>query len=171
MFQSTHPHGVRLAQDNKLTMSRQFQSTHPHGVRRDGQGTTTSRPCFNPRIHTGCDSRVRLVTGRPSKVSIHAPTRGATIRYTSLFLRDKSFNPRTHTGCDKKVLATYSKAGAVSIHAPTRGATPSPYTPDLPYLFQSTHPHGVRQRRISQGEIRCCFNPRTHTGCDASYAL
>ena len=56
-FQSTHPHGVR----HKILIigprKNQFQSTHPHGVRLD-----------------------QLVAqGELTKVSIHAPTRGATV--------------------------------------------------------------------------------------------
>ena len=33
-FQSTHPHGVRPAPLNTAAFARMFQSTHPHGVRR-----------------------------------------------------------------------------------------------------------------------------------------
>ena len=78
--------------------------------------------CFNPRTHTGCDEMDRAQ--RPQgHVSIHAPTRGATID-TLEYVRTKSrfqsthphgvrlhfflvityiygFNPRTHTGCDR----------------------------------------------------------------------
>ena len=76
-----------------------FQSTHPHGVRRLSSEVTGKDVSFNPRTHTGCDEidfifstitrsfNPRTHTGcdlRPSprtwmrKVSIHAPTRGAT---------------------------------------------------------------------------------------------
>ena len=55
--------------------------------------------CFNPRTHTGCDYRKAIENGA-SEVSIHAPTRGATI-----------IGPQFGSGFD------------VSIHAPTRGAT------------------------------------------------
>ena len=77
-FQSTHPHGVRRKTRliNKCGMP--FQSTHPHGVRLY-------------RI-----KRERLIT----RVSIHAPTRGAT-----------------------DLVAQIGTQKAVSIHAPTRGAT------------------------------------------------
>ena len=34
MFQSTHPHGVRLTQMILACQYTKFQSTHPHGVRR-----------------------------------------------------------------------------------------------------------------------------------------
>ena len=77
---------------------------------------------FNPRTHTGCDVRMRPICleteefqsthphgVRPSSmsssikgltVSIHAPTRGATIFCRFVLLKQNSFNPRTHTGCD-----------------------------------------------------------------------
>ena len=32
--------------------------------------------------------------------------------------------------------------------------------------FQSTHPHGVRPFKHNIGQIKRRFNPRTHTGCD-----
>ena len=32
-----------------------FQSTHPHGVRLFYTTMTRIRTCFNPRTHTGCD--------------------------------------------------------------------------------------------------------------------
>ena len=34
MFQSTHPHGVRLTKYADFLAQQKFQSTHPHGVRR-----------------------------------------------------------------------------------------------------------------------------------------
>ena len=108
---------------------------------------------------------------RPS-VSIHAPTRGATTFCLSALLRQNSFNPRTHTGCDSMILST----GICAVE------------------FQSTHPHGVRlktkyknkkEQKVSihaptRGATFCinhkiirilCFNPRTHTGCDATGKL
>ena len=33
-------------------------------------------------------------------------------------------------------------------------------------MFQSTHPHGVRQKHLLGSEISNSFNPRTRTGCD-----
>ena len=101
LFQSTHPHGVRLYHSIRVQLLYRFQSTHPHGVRpRRILQYVCQRHCFNPRTHTGCDAGsagggigVRLV-------SIHAPTRGATV-----------------SGCPSCPL------GCVSIHAPTRGAT------------------------------------------------
>ena len=151
-FQSTHPHGVRHYELKVTDGDAVFQSTHPHGVRlgevwfcwlgRHGG--------FNPRTHTGCDSR-SYTQHVFIMVSIHAPTRGATLH-----------GPVLRRGI------------RVSIHAPTRGATPRYPSPPPPTIeFQSTHPHGVRPRLVSCYALFKCFNPRTHTGCDSvqSYIL
>ena len=99
-----------------------FQSTHPHGVRPRTFAPCRCLDCFNPRTHTGCDNawskalplrRVSIhaptrgatlidcVYGKYTWVSIHAPTRGATLRAPRISIRGRGFNPRTHTGCDK----------------------------------------------------------------------
>ena len=143
MFQSTHPHGVRLCDDESIYLDFLFQSTHPHGVRRSRgfhacesplvsihaptRGATLPRP-LPPRgrqfqsthPHGVRQSGLWLLLVN-LRVSIHAPTRGATILYV-------------HT----------SQLLWVSIHAPTRGATPMALSSSDNDGFQSTHPHGVR---------------------------
>ncbi len=99
-FQSTHPHRVRPSRLDLLISARQFQSTHPHRVRR----------------------LLDLTKYKKIKVSIHAPTQGATRRDIIRCSRLQSFNPRTHTGCDTAPLNTAAFAR----------------------MFQSTHPHRVR---------------------------
>ena len=108
-FQSTHPHGVRQGNDPMALAAMMFQSTHPHGVR----------------------LRALLRPDELPRVSIHAPTRGAT------------------------ALAFYQpEHRTVSIHAPTRGATVATLA-NVPYvMFQSTHPHGVRPCRTGQSRQR-----------------
>ena len=56
---------------------------------------------FNPRTREGCDLDAKTSTVSGSKISIHAPVKGAT-RMTA-----------THRGY----------LGAISIHAPVKGAT------------------------------------------------
>ena len=133
MFQSTHPHGVRPRTLIKGICPLEFQSTHPHGVRHE----------FG----------VALVG--IAHVSIHAPTRGATLPHYKGKVQKNGFNPRTHTGCDGCwwVVCVW---GSVSIHAPTRGATLKIDGIKMPCLFQSTHPHGVRQsnREMITGEAK-----------------
>ena len=109
--------------------------------------------CFNPRTHTGCD--IDLESHQETfLVSIHAPTRGATIRRLVNGLR-----------------LCYSGFQSTHPHGVRR---PEPERWLLPPWFQSTHPHGVRQIRIMQTTLyEESFNPRTHTGCDSvqSYIL
>ena len=78
-----------------------------------------------------------------SRVSIHAPARGATIG----------------GGCG-------SVAGQVSIHAPARGATSRTYLISWLFVFQSTHPQGVRRSARISASSGMSFNPRTRKGCD-----
>ncbi len=103
----------------------EFQSTHPHGVR---------------RFHS-------LLELKEFRVSIHAPTRGATFRFFH------------------KIIWRF-----VSIHAPTRGATQQTIRINrLSKEFQSTHPHGVRPNPHELLKFQIGFNPRTHTGCDVPF--
>ena len=104
---------------------------------------------FNPRTHTGCDKKPG-VTRAKYHVSIHAPTRGATMPRIDRFSSSIGFNPRTHTGCDAVRGLGLGDQDSVSIHAPTRGAT-------------------ICGSYISV--IIYSFNPRTHTGCDEAAAV
>ena len=117
LFQSTHPRGVRQTRIKTLQEDNQFQSTHPRGVRpaivpksgyfqgfnprthegcdfstKEGQSTPC---CFNPRTHEGCD-RIDFVDKPTRLVSIHAPTRGATVTIISLMfvMMFQSTHPR-----------------------------------------------------------------------------
>ena len=101
IFQSTHPRGVRrLNRTCRRHRNRhfnprthvgcdafdsfashgigQFQSTHPRGVR-PLAASVSLRPVvhFNPRTHVGCDWAMTGCTAG-LKISIHAPTWGAT---------------------------------------------------------------------------------------------
>ena len=123
MFQSTHPHGVRLW---SVVKPKEEEKVSIHAPTRGATPSpgpwTASGPSFNPRTHTGCDF-IRFRISISSSVSIHAPTRGAT----------------TSDG-------TQRGFQAVSIHAPTRGATTASGGIICSCAFQSTHPHGVRLR-------------------------
>ena len=123
IFQSTHPRGVRLRIYLGRKSLKRFQSTHPRGVRR----------------------RVPWWGKSKTKISIHAPTRGATCATVWLNQTSHHFNPRTHEGCDflkyvknkylkrfqsthprgvrLKIKLTQNANLIISIHAPTRGAT------------------------------------------------
>ena len=146
VFQSTHPHGVRLLRFNVLF--------HPFGV----------------SIHAPTRGATHFILGvvELNDVSIHAPTRGATSDCANMV--DKTFTVSIHapTRGATNCAASKFKHIPVSIHAPTRGATNvNIYVSDTP-KFQSTHPHGVRHIVKVFYNTGLSFNPRTHTGCDGS---
>ena len=78
------------------------------------------------------------------RVSIHAPTRGATSvsrRHSKRLFLFQSTHPR---GVRQSVVGGQSVGRRVSIHAPTRGATQREAVGEIAGKFQSTHPRGVR---------------------------
>ena len=124
-----------------------FQSTLPREERRYPHGLQSLLfHNFNPRSHersdipagsfhcclhyisihaptrgaTMCSGRICSICFR---ISIHAPTRGATWRTKSSSHREKYFNPRSHERSDFVGCGTHGEK-SISIHAPTRGATP-----------------------------------------------
>ena len=99
VFQSTLPRGERLAAIAGISTPVIFQSTLPRGERRYLCQQDSYLIYFNPRSHEGSDQSTSSCK-QVYRISIHAPTRGATL----LFLIHKL----TIT---------------ISIHAPTRGAT------------------------------------------------
>ena len=86
-----------------------------------------------------------------TKISIHAPTWGATHGDRARLGRSLDFNPRTHVGCDShhdKNFLIFS----ISIHAPTWGATLQNMIIIHLGTFQSTHPRGVRRVGVVRHE-------------------
>ena len=125
MFQSTHPHGVRHEYKGHHVVEDEFQSTHPHGVRRGAHASP--QPA--------------------ARVSIHAPTRGATSWPPCSTCVTSCFNPRTHTGCD--------------IACKGRRA--------LSVTFQSTHPHGVRLDEVTNETTNNTFQSTHPHGVRRNY--
>ena len=142
-FQSTHPLGVRPVDvdimlggikvsihaptrgaTQKLLLllkACSFQSTHPLGVRLVLFLKFALVFGFNPRTHSGCDLR-KDKSGDKFFVSIHAPTRGATI-YMIIYQNDKRVSIHAPTRGATIGGTNALPAKRVSIHAPTRGAT------------------------------------------------
>jgi len=119
-FQSTRPRGARLETSYSAAGANRFQSTRPRGARPDGITRYHPHSGFNPRAHAGRDT-YEVLSFRNNLVSIHAPTRGATIHvlpYLGLFrfqstrprgarrliraslMGFSGFNPRAHAGRD-----------------------------------------------------------------------
>ena len=86
---------------------------------------------------------IRLHTQKLRKVSIHAPTLGAT-QLNAFPLLAYQFQSTHPHRVRLNRLANAIKNGK----------------------FQSTHPHRVRQDQRNRKLTEWCFNPRTHIGCD-----
>ena len=125
-----------------------FQSTLPRGERRRAASTTSVNNNFNPRSHEGSDAKGCIMDPGSPRISIHAPTRGATeslpicFRTISVF---QSTLPRgeRQTRCLNRLAKPH-----ISIHAPTRGATM--ISPAIYISFVD-------------------FNPRSHEGSDSNF--
>ena len=125
----------------------EFQSTLPHGER---QPTIITLKKAVVSIHAPTRGATMLEEQLSwvNDVSIHAPARGAThVNFRSAMII-RRFNPRSRTGSDLLMdLACFGIL--VSIHAPARGATwLTTRHLDYPLLFQSTLPHGERHHLI-----------------------
>ena len=77
---------------------------------------------FNPRSHERSDPNSPIFFQSCLFISIHAPTRGATVLMKLIGSTLIYFNPRSHERSDyaKLMLNAFYN---ISIHAPTRGAT------------------------------------------------
>ena len=122
-FQSTLPRGERRVADRYGVQFPEFQSTLPRGERRhlphqrrQHQAISIHAPTRGATLHSE-------VSGGVAHISIHAPTRGATASTTSTASTPSNFNPRSHEGSDNVVwlVDLYQK------------------------LFQSTLPRGERR--------------------------
>ena len=189
LFQSTLPRGERRTDDILQREQQEFQSTLPRGERPGAAVPIRSGMDFNPRSHEGSDiaDYNDLLSG---KISIHAPTRGATFyqvgeERTTQF---QSTLPRGERPLDWLDLVPKT----VFQSTLPRGERP-PGLVSAPFFsqFQSTLPRGERpslRLRISvitlisihaptRGATKCqqggafwtrYFNPRSHEGSDAS---
>ncbi len=170
---------------------------------------------FNPRSHKGSDfltSCIKKVSPKfqstlpqgerpppgsgqvsPWWISIHAPTRGATISFLiscssfliSIHAPTRGATTLSNTGYITYMIsihaptrgATMSKrflpgSTGISIHAPTRGATPCRKPSRLYSIFQSTLPQGERLGNAGSWHIdNLNFNPRSHKGSDGILAV
>ena len=91
---------------------------------------------FNPRSHERSDKKLFDINYFKSKISIHAPTRGATYIYDMCMKYDK-----------------------ISIHAPTRGATKECYQCFYNLnQFQSTLPREERRKPCCGSLLHNCIS-------------
>ena len=107
-----------------------------------------------------------------TKVSIHAPTRGATSVIKTKKGGVQCFNPRTHTGCDN--FSTKKKLTPYGFNPRTHTGCDVAQGESLKTVdvFQSTHPHGVRpgHSTASYKQIRVSIHAPTRGATRAGAA-
>ena len=121
-FQSTRPHGARLKALKEMQCESWFQSTRPHGARLTPIG-------FGLKEY---------------RVSIHAPTRGATSSRLLRHIQHRRFNPRAHTGRDTFSSRHSFKRSCFNPRAHTGRDVGVFCVVSHVDAFQSTRPHGAR---------------------------
>ena len=125
LFQSTLPHGERLRYMDDITIYAAFQSTLPHGERRRRRHPVSRTPAdFNPRSRMGSDrsGHVLDVPGLP--ISIHAPAWGATSMGLDIE-SSEGFQSTLPHGERLEGRQRWKSDPVISIHAPAWGATVS----------------------------------------------
>ena len=168
-FQFTRPRGARLNFAMASVPADTFQFTRPRGARPSSAPRSIPRSRFNSRAHGGRDT-VGAAVPAARKVSIHAPTGGATgapprgtrRRAVSIHAptggathavgaqeESERFNSRAHGGRDTR-RGCPDPRPRVSIHAPTGGATW--YNPSgIARQRFNSRAHGGRDRAPSRG--------------------
>ena len=99
-FQSTLPRGERPIYLHHLTFTARFQSTLPRGERQNVSSLFQVPTSFQSTLPRGERRGNGKSSSSSSRISIHAPTRGAT--FIDHFTSEDSdnFNPRSHEGSD-----------------------------------------------------------------------
>ena len=121
--------------ENFNPRSHEGSDTNPTEERAD-------RNDFNPRSHEGSDLNACGVCGF-RRISIHAPTRGATSLFViRLSVGEISIHAPTRGATN--INNCKSAVVNISIHAPTRGATVYTWIVGCCRRFQSTLPRGER---------------------------
>ena len=142
-FQSTFPREERPYYTIVRIQVLQFQSTLPREERPFPTDFVTAfMPYFNPRSHERSDFTGDY-TFEVTLISIHAPTRGATMGDGYQEVQE-----------------------VISIHAPTRGATIIFQMSLSRTLFQSTLPREERPFSATIEGLFLDFNPRSHERSD-----
>ena len=170
VFQSTHPHGVRLSLGCRPPgRAGYFNPRTRMGCDRAFNSSIIRFLDFNPRTRVGCDTGSRPL---PAPVTQFQSTHPRGVRLACLILAaplSAHFNPRTRMGCDRSTWGGYfllkyfnprtrmgcdGAGGAVARDQPHFNPRTRMGCDDLSISsirdivrFQSTYPHGVRQGR------------------------
>ena len=144
-----------------------FQSTLPREERPQAPYHNTDMlHYFNPRSHERSDL-CPLILLCIAAISIHAPTRGATVAVAFHYSIYPDFNPRSHERSDKARKKNFwedSQYFHPRSHERSDGtAKTATFTG---YVFQSTLPREERQAAGAGQDADNNFNPRSHERSD-----
>ena len=133
---------------------------NPRSYKRSDDDTISIQKCIKLSIHapTRGATLLRDFMEMDLLLSIHAPTRGATkfpVLSSPLLI---SFNPRSYKRSDVQQFLTNIHDYCLSIHAPTRGATPHVHPPQPLTYFQSTLLQEERQQKCTIFLMHLCNN-------------
>ena len=145
MFQFTRPQGARPQLTNGGLNYGRFQFTRPQGAR-----------------------RYSLQIGQyNTQVSIHAPTRGATLFQLCISISRFCFNSRAHKGRDISFLYLSLDIMGFNSRAHKGRDFYMLYNSKQFYKFQFTRPQGARRNSVRQISYNLRFNSRAHKGRDS----
>jgi len=170
MFQSTRPRGARLHKVYPDAHAVQFQSTRPRGARPFWIGCSRRKRAFQSTRPRGARPMSACVFPDISRVSIHAPTRGATFTLTCGLLFSASFNPRAHAGRDTWPCIARSLGHSFN---PRAHAGRDPSRSARHHNPISFNPRAHAGRDLFTANVLICrtsFNPRAHAGRDCRCA-
>ena len=144
-FQSTRPRGARPRQTGVDYANLRFNPRAREGRDTHAEYIIIFSLCFNPRAREGRDPLRYGASHARSRVSIHAPARGATHNMPPEVAAAIAFQSTRPRGARQLTAPAVAGVKNVSIHAPARGATPTRCSPTRPRRrFQSTRPRGAR---------------------------
>ena len=101
-FRSTPPREGRLPGKPSPAPRNEFRSTPPREGRQSALSHWRNLMCFDPRPHARGDWAARSQAHRAT-VSIHAPTRGATVVPSPVAVTVQRFDPRPHARGDRRL--------------------------------------------------------------------
>ena len=158
--------------DVDLTLSQAFfevfQSTLPQGERPAASCTSTASPAISIHAPTRGATLVADAVNQAVSISIHAPTRGATIPGHGHLWHTAMISIHAPTRGATHLTELLDPFTVISIHAPTRGATVS-YIAARKRFGISIHAptRGATPMGVQYLPVSADFNPRSHKGSDA----
>ena len=146
-------------------MWQKFQSTLPQGERHISPCHSAKMLLFQSTLPQGERQNTTVQEDISDIISIHAPTRGATLCSTgTLFIY--GFQSTLPQGERRSPLVFSSNITSISIHAPTRGATRQRWYRRCPPYFNPRSHKGSDCSSQKNRSSQSYFNPRSHKGSD-----